>query len=74
MLLLINVYSHVFDGISTSYTGITYCTNMKLATQQPYTDENKGVVMGFPILSSLAEIFFQIIKQKFCEAVPSFPV
>jgi len=30
--------------------------------------------MGFPVLSSLAEIFPQIIEQKLCEAVPSFSV
>jgi len=47
MLLLINVYSQVFDGISTSYTGITYCTNMKLAVQQPYTKKQR-TCNGFP--------------------------
>jgi hypothetical protein len=36
--------------------------------------QNKEVVMGFPILNTLAEIFLQIIEQKFFEAVPSFPV
>jgi len=41
MLLLISVYSHVFDGISISYTEITYCTNMKLAAQKPYTNKTK---------------------------------
>ena len=30
--------------------------------------------MGFPVLSSLDENLLQIIEQKFCEAVPSFPV
>jgi hypothetical protein len=47
---------------------------MKLAAQKTLHKQNKGVVKGFPILSSLAEIFLQIIQQKFCEAVLSFPL